>query len=91
MTELKSVLYRQERDEHVATEIANAPAGDCLHVAQWGGLVAGSASESLGGRFVDGVYYGTGLKDIPEPGQVAVRIAPDQLHNTPPRELSTGN
>lgn len=53
-----------------------------------GGIGGGMLAEYGAGRLVDGMYYGNGLQDIPEPGQTAVRVSPDQLFNTMPREMS---
>lgn len=54
-----------------------------------GGAAGGLLGEAAAGHLMDGIYYGKSLKDIPEPGQVAVLVSPDQLHKTMPTEMSS--
>lgn len=56
-----------------------------------GGAAGGMFAEAAASHLLEGVYYGKGLKDIPEPGQVAVQVSPDRLHNVMPREMSSCN
>jgi len=53
-----------------------------------GGFAGGMLGGEIGGRAAEGIFYGTGLKDAPEPGQETVHVSPHQLHHNIPREMS---